>query len=329
LRNDFRLAVLLVSMRILLLLGYLSIVLPIAVYGQKNIRSFDFKNFEYSVFCADEEPAPIRVRNGKYEHRGDDGVFDFHRVWVHSVEFGDLDGDALDEAIVITVCHPGGTGKFSEGHIFSTARSRPRLVGRFSGGDRAASGLVSAYVRSGFLYVERNEEDGGLCCPNSTITSSYRFSNGELAEVGTAKRKELYPAERLNPPVSGNDFVIQVKIDYKARFVIGGNRGQILSVTTDQPRSPIYQFKTGERIEDGENGMKARFDKDGDIVFDIHNNEDNARIYTVTVRIDAPDGEIPNSDKANAERKTKSGFLASSYGYATIFFLVLRGSRPV
>lgn len=282
--------------------------------GQISLRSVDFKNFTYFAYCADDEPFKVTVSNGEFLHRGKESSFDYLRFWVHSVEYGDLDGDLKDEAIVITVCHPGGTGKFSEGYIFSTGKRKPLLIGRFPGGDRAAGGFVSAYVKDDYLFIERNQEEGGLCCPYSTITNTYRFSKGQLQEVGTAVRKELYPAARLKNIELGKPLVFQSRIDYLNRYVVSGEKGQVLSVTTDQQNAPIYQFRSGERIDDGMKGLKARFDKDGDIVFDVHNNEDNPRLFTITIKIDQPtETQTQTSENNNQETSLVS---MASFNYA-------------
>lgn len=205
------------------------------------------------------------------------------------------------------------------------------MVGRFPGGDRAAGGLVNALVRSGLLVIECNEEgNGGLCCPNTTITSSYRFSKGKLEEIGDSERKELYPATRLEFVAPDKDLVFQATVDYKNRYVISGKKGQILSVTTDQSSAPIYQFKSGERIDDGMNGLKARFDKDGDIVFDIYNNEDHPRVYVITVRIE----DIPGMTREfpaplRSDWKTIVGFWASFRSYEDIIPCIFCGDPDV
>ena len=316
-------------MRILTVVTLL-FLLSLTVSSQRKIRSVDFRNFEYSAYCAADKPFKVKVSNGEFLHHGNESVFDYLRFWVHSVEYGDLDGDSKDEAVVILVCHPGGTGKFSEGLIFSPGTFRPRIVGRFSGGDRAAGGLVSAVVRDGHLVVERNEEDGGgLCCPNTTFTSTHRFLRGQLEENGTGVRKELYPATRLEFVEPGKDLVFQATVDYKNRYVLLGNKGQILSVTTNQSNAPIYQFKGGERIDDGMAGLKSRFDKEGDIVFHIHNNEDYPRAFVITVRIIDPPLSSEFSACFKPSWKTNVGFWASFINYEEIISCIICGDIPV
>lgn len=80
-------------MRILAVGMFLIFLLSLTVSGQRNISSVDFRNFEYSAYCADDEPFKVKVSNGEFLHRGNDGPFDYLRFWVHSVEYGDLDGD--------------------------------------------------------------------------------------------------------------------------------------------------------------------------------------------------------------------------------------------
>lgn len=286
------------------------IFLPLIVEAQPNIRKIDFKNFTYFAYCADEDPIPIRVVNGDFLHRGTNSAFDYLHFWVRSIEFGDLDGDSIDEAVVVTVCHPGGTGKFSEGYIFSPGRLKPKLIGRFPGGDRAAGGIASVFVKDGLLTIERNEEDeGGLCCPNHTITQTYRFARGELKEIGNGIRKELYSPKRIEIPELGKPIVFAENIDYLQRYIVSGAEGQILTVTTNLADAPIYQYKSGDRIEDGV-VLKTRFRPNEDIIFGIYNNAEFPRVFEITVRID----DRSNSTGGSSE-KTESHFFASLFTY--------------
>ncbi len=295
-----------------ILVGLFTSLFSLTMIGQQDIRSVDFKNFQYLPYCADDEPMSVSVVNGEFLHQGSDGISDFLRLSVQSIEFGDLDGDSKDEAVVITVCHPGGTGQFSEGFIFSSGKTKPKLTGRFPGGDRAAGGLVSAVIRDGRLLIERNEERGGLCCPNTTLTIPYRFSKGKLTVAGDGVRKELYPAQRLQDYRIGTAIVVVTTIDYKNRYVISGREGQELTVTTDQSNSPIYGFAGGKRIEDGMNGLKISFNTDENIVFDVYNNDVAPRLYTITVRVDDVSNCVDDTfGTMTSSWKTPSGYSAS------------------
>lgn len=295
--------------------------------GQANIRAIDFKNFTYPAYCADDKPNPVEVKHGDFEHRGNESAMDYFHFWVKSVEFGDLDGDGKDEAVVITVCHPGGTGKFSEGYIFSLQRNKPKLIGRFPGGDRADGGLVAASVENGFLNVERNELSGGLCCPNFTVTQTYRFSKGNFTSVGDSVRKELYPPKRIVLPPSQNEVVFTETIDYVQRYVISAATGQILTVSTNLPNAPVSLYRGGELIDDGMNGLKAQFRPDEDIIFGIYNNGGQPRVFEVRLRLEEP--KTTKNEKGFFTDKTNSLFLASLFRHEDYFYCPFCGGSDL
>ena len=163
-----------------------------AVLGQNNIRAVDFRNFTYNAQCISETPSDITVKDGEFsEEKQQDGYVDRFYFNVYDIAFGDLDRNPGDEAVVLTICNTGGTGNFSEGYIFSMKRGKPALVARIPGGDRAYGGLRRTRVENGLLVVESNDvgPEGGACCPQVIVTTTYRVSGGRIAKVGKAIRR--------------------------------------------------------------------------------------------------------------------------------------------
>src|SRR5829696_7799361 len=169
-------------------------------YGQSDIHSVDFKNFTYLPLCIGDKPQPVTVKDGEYSKETQmDGYVDRFLFSVTAVSYGDLDGDAKDEAIILGVCNTGGTGNFSEGFIYTSRTGKPVLTARIPGGDRAYGGLRSATVSGGILAVESSDvgEAGGACCPEFAITQQYKLNAGKLVAIGRSARRELYRKERL------------------------------------------------------------------------------------------------------------------------------------
>ena len=264
------------------------VILSVSISAQTDIRKVDFNNFTYNAFCANDEPIDIKVSGGKIEERSGD---DYLRFNVQSINYGDLNNDGRDEAVVITVCNMGGTGQFSEGYIFSTKNNKPVLTGRIAGGDRASGGLVSAKIENGLLIVESYEEGGGgLCCPEFIITNKFRLKNNKLADFEKPRRRALYSPNRVSFPKGASSLPFQTEIEYKKRFVVSARKGQTLYVGVNQANSPIYIWKGNANvIKDGnskdKNGLVAKLDENGDFMFDVFNSNEDKLDYTITVEI--------------------------------------------
>ena len=260
-----------------------------AVLGQGNIRSVDFKNFTYSVQCISETPQDITVKDGEFsKEEQQEGYVDRYQFNVYDIAFGDLDRDRSDEATVLTICNTGGTGNFSEGYVFSMKHGKPALVTRIPGGDRAYGGLRRTRVENGLLVVESNDvgPEGGACCPQVIVTTTYRVSGGRIAKVGKEVRREIYPKERLTfaKGTSGKTFKATLPPEEGKRFVIGAKAGQTLTVSIDTNKASLRLLEETE-IKFGINNFLARLPKSGDYTIEVQNDSDAEVTLTVNVRI--------------------------------------------
>ena len=264
-------------------------LLTVSAYGQSDIRAVDFKNFTYLVHCISETPENVTVKNGEFSmEKQEEGYVDRFYFKVFDVSFGDLNGDRRDEAIVLTVCNTGGTGYFSEGFIFSMKGGKPALVARVPGGDRADGGLRTTRVERGLLFVERNDpgEDGGACCPQVIVTTSYRLAGDRITQVGEETRRDIYPSERVRfeRGSSGKAFRRTIAADQGRRFVVGARAGQTLTVSIDTDQASLRLLEEAD-VKFGINNFLVRLPKTGDYTIEVQNNSDAALTLTVNVRI--------------------------------------------
>lgn len=78
--------------------------------------------------------------------------------------FGDLDGDGLPEAaIALRAVFKGGNGSHSAGLVYALVDGKPKLIGRFAGGDRALGGILGYWIRKRRLIVERERASCSAC----------------------------------------------------------------------------------------------------------------------------------------------------------------------
>lgn len=262
-----------------------------------DIRKVDFKNFTYKPYCAgaDENPADVTVKNGEFmeEKKVDDYTERFY-FNVFSVNYGDVNGDGSEDAVVLSVCNTGGSGNFTEGFIYEMKNDKPALLTRIPGGDRAYGGLRDAKVENGLLVVESNDvgEQGGACCPEYIVTTKYKVKGGKLDQVGTASKREIYPAKRVEFARGASKTVLTVNLseeDDIKRFVVGARADQTLTVTaapSDQSKNVEVTLTKGNAdSKEAENKLTAKLLENGDYVFQIRAFTEKEMSVSVTVEI--------------------------------------------
>jgi hypothetical protein len=260
-----------------------------AAFGQATIRSVDFKNFTYRPYCVGENSRSIRVENGEYSRETpQDGYVDHFYFSVLEIAYGDLDGDAKDEAAIITVCNTGGTGNFTEGFIYRMSGGKPLLAARFPGGDRAYGGLRSIKIEKGLLVVEQYEagENGGACCPEFILTKKYKLVGRRLVPTGTVAKREVVPKRRVSFDRGANSKTISLRIPAGEviGLVLAARRGQRLSVTTDTSKANV-QITNQADVKTRPDGFDAILAEDGDQIVEVENITAADSVITVTIRI--------------------------------------------
>ncbi len=262
----------------------------LASAAQTGIRSVDFQNFTYQPdYCSVEDAQNIKVVGGKYQSDAEDDI-DAIYFTIYGTEFGDLDGDGDEEAVILSMCNTGGTGNFTEAYIYKMIGGKPTRIMLLTGGDRADGGLRKAWVEDHLLVVESNDpgESGGACCPEFIVTSKYRYSDKRLEEVSSVKR-EIYPAVRIRfeKGKTAATFKLKITADEEIkRFVVGAGSGQTLTVSQTNSESTI-SLRQGEAeiLDEGER-LVARLKATGDYLFEIRNYTDRDLEFIVTVRIE-------------------------------------------
>lgn len=235
--------------------------------AQIDIRGVDFKNFNYQAFCASEKARKVAVRSGEFvEEKQMDGFIDHFYFNVFDISYGDLTGDVNAEAVILTVCNTGGTGNFSEGFIYSILNSKPELLARIPGGDRAYGGLRAARIESERLIIDSNDvgDHGGACCPGFVITTRYKLVGNKIVESGKAIRRELYPKEpdTFAKGTSGKTFKTTIPAQDLKWFVVGAQAGQTLSVSNSSNQASLRLLNTA-KVTEGVNNFVAVLPKKG------------------------------------------------------------------
>jgi hypothetical protein len=169
---------------------------------------------------------------------------------VQEITYGDLTGDKVDEAVVVTVCNTGGTGQFTDGVVFGMYHGKPISLLSLGMGDRAHGGIASVQITKGLLQVGRfGTDNGGACCPEYIETTTYRLESSRLIEVGQPTRKAIAP-EQPASAAQGVQFarghtstVLNGSTAGNAEYILGARAGQTMLVhVTSKSRNAVLQI---------------------------------------------------------------------------------------
>jgi hypothetical protein len=197
-------------------IGLLFLVFSGIVYGQTSIRQIEFKNFSYPLsgplLGHDElkwlgnpkdgysQQKPIHLVNGEELEKSLSSISEGHEYATYagfalqSVEFADVTGEGIEDAIVVLKYFTGGTQKTHYVYIYSFADGKPKLLAYCHTGDRAYSGLLKVYGEHGKLVFELSDPKKmlGDCCSSGFVRTRYRWHEDHfeafgIREYGTVK----------------------------------------------------------------------------------------------------------------------------------------------
>jgi len=145
------------------------------------IRGVDFRNnFVYDN--VDGRGTPASVVDGEYAN-GEFGSDDYFWFGVTDVQFGDLTGDGVEEAVVAMGLSGGGSGFFEGITAYQLVDGEPQAVASAPFGDRAFGGIAEVTIADNSVDVLAFTNGQGSCCPNEAAPTRLSLSGGELAVV--------------------------------------------------------------------------------------------------------------------------------------------------
>ncbi len=169
--------------------------------GHLTVRAIDWQNRTYASGGA---PGGYPVVDGEYAYAWDeDGKIvsaDYQpkdpdayveRGWftVSPPVFGDVDGDGVEDALIVTVENTGGTGQFSMLEVYTIRGGQAVVLGAIPGGDRGDGGLSDVALEGRVIVVERmHSVDGdGACCPSKLQRERWRWTGAAFVEDVAAR----------------------------------------------------------------------------------------------------------------------------------------------
>lgn len=148
-----------------------------------SIRGVDFLNRTYQTAIGDEPPESVTVVNGGFDRPDDPDGNRAGFFLVKPPQFGDLDGDGVEEAVVITVDNGGGTGMFDLARVFAMRGGKAVEIATIPGGDRADGGLHAASIEHGEVRIERYVGGDGACCPTRISVEHWRWTGTDMLRL--------------------------------------------------------------------------------------------------------------------------------------------------
>lgn len=154
---------------------------PTSLVGGCGPSQSDMANAHYQGI----ENSPIQLKNGRWEgepyapggaSRPSVGLVE------HFVLRGDLNGDGLEEAVVLLWQNSGGSGTFDYVAVMEKSDGETRNVATAPLGDRVQVRSGSIVDGTVVLDVVQQGGDDGACCPTQLASRSWALEDRELKE---------------------------------------------------------------------------------------------------------------------------------------------------
>lgn len=129
---------------------------------------------------------PITLSDGIYQEKPDETSATYiTNLSIHESAYGDLTGDGIDDAAVILLDAPGGSGSFLNLYAVIDQGSALTSTAGMLLGDRTQ--IEKVWVEGGQVMMDviRHGPDDPMCCPTEEATLLFMIQNGRIVEVAT------------------------------------------------------------------------------------------------------------------------------------------------
>jgi uncharacterized membrane protein len=134
------------------------------------------ENAEYLSEWVDEDR--VRLEDGAYE----DPELRL-RIVLATHAAGDLDGDELNDAAVVLVIDPGGSGTFYDLAAVVNVGGAPKNIASHPLGDRVQLDSMAIEAGKVILKMVTHGPDDPMCCPTLAIEATYALQGNSLVEL--------------------------------------------------------------------------------------------------------------------------------------------------
>lgn len=263
-----------------------------------DIRTVDFRNgFTYPNAANGDSAAT--VANGEYAN-GEFGDPDYFLFGVTDVQYGDLNGDGAEEAIVAVGYSGGGSGFFESIRGFALVDGFATDIGTVGFGDRAFGGIADIFINDGVVSVLAFTNGQGSCCATEAAVVRLVLGDHFLTDTDTQDNLAWSPLSQFGEqqriaflPGTSGAYATMWGDDLESSFVLEAGAGQVLTVEAFGGPAPsqltISDGLTGEVVGLGEPVvLPADGDYSVEVLFDTARQESTVLL----VQIDAEPNDI-------------------------------------
>ncbi|MBI1801142.1 MAG: hypothetical protein HY259_13530 [Chloroflexi bacterium] len=140
-------------------------------------------NAEYPIDVASTKKA--QLKDGLFQEPAAPGSATMSKIQLGAPEaFGDLNADGAEDAAVLLVAQPGGSGTFTYLALVLNDRGSAKAVGSFLLGDRIV--VKTLEIRSGNVIVtmlDRKPGEPMSAAPTVELTRTFRLQSGQVVEA--------------------------------------------------------------------------------------------------------------------------------------------------
>ena len=172
-----------------------------------DIRQIDFRNFRYpwrettipdGFRWLTRFDTAVSLRDGVHVFKDEQCGRTCPQLSISEVLYTDVNDDGVMDAIVLLSYWSGGTAYWEYAYMYTTERSKFKLIAAFQTGSRLAHGLHRIYQGNGHLIIELNEADEaeGECCATWRTRTEYKWSGDHFEPVSEPIKEPIPLHER-------------------------------------------------------------------------------------------------------------------------------------
>ncbi len=126
----------------------------------------------------------VQLVNGMHREPVAEGsATEFLVMLTNHAVFGDVTGDDAEDAVVVLVSQPGGSGSFYDLAVVHRQNEALTNIARVQLGDRVQ--IKSMHLENGEIVIDMLTQapDDPMCCPTQYVSNHYVLENGELVLI--------------------------------------------------------------------------------------------------------------------------------------------------
>jgi uncharacterized membrane protein len=157
---------------------------------------------------------------------------------------GDVDGDGIDELVVVLAANFGGSGSYTHLATVTAGNGQPRSFATVLLGDRIQVRSLAVHDRAVIIESTEHDSDDAMCCPSLERRHEWNPETGSIVDLSAADGFARYRGHI----VIGHEARAFTECDSgREAWIIdatNGDLGAIYSALAVEPYQPLY-FEVG------------------------------------------------------------------------------------